>query len=174
MGIDPEKIKEEKKKAGKKNKKEKKDGTKERKKTPWKARQILRLERALKALTKLSGVLTAAKAPNVEATLASNALAAVSTLNAQVVMLPGDWKPERGHNPPTKTKLGIGSVIQVKADLNRDEIKMFKHISADIYAGASVVEDLKNEWLVMCVDGVKRVLKKKWAQKVPPAPVAAS
>jgi len=160
MGTDPKKAK---------KKKEKKEGAKERKKTPWKTRQMMRVDRGFKSLTKLASVLTAAKAPGIDATLASNALSAVSTLKAQVNMLANDWKPERGHQPPTKNKLGIGSVLQVKTDLDRAEVKMFKHISADLFTNATILEDLGRDWLVKCVDGVTRVLLKKLAQKAGPS-----
>lgn len=164
MGIDPEKVK--------KQKKAKKEGDgKKRNKTPWKAKQVMRVERALKSLTKLSSVLVAAKAPNIEPALAQNALAAVSTLSTQVNALPADWKPAKGHAPGTSKKPGIGSFVSVKTELTDEEKKFYTHFPTTLFTNAEVVADDGRNWIVKCGDGITRVLKKKHAVKYT-APVA--
>lgn len=181
MGIDKEKIKK-----TKKEKKEKKEGAKERKKTPWKEKQVMRVERAAKALGKLATVLLASKAPNIDAALAQNANSAVATLQVQIKMLADDWKPAKGANSnaasPTSKKLGIGSIVKVKEDLGDDpSAALYKMVSKDLFTGAEIVgedgptkkEGVFKYWTVKCADGQTRVLIKKHAMKVPPAMTAA-
>lgn len=172
MGIDPEKVKK-----AKKNKGEKKEGGKERKKTPWKAKQTMRVERCIKTLSKLSGVLGAAKAPNIDPTLANNALSAVSTLKAQVDMLPGDWKPAKGSSPGTSKKAGIGSRVQVKDGLEGDDLKVYAHMPVTLFLNSEIIGDDGRYWVVKCTDnGVVRLLRKKHTALyvAPAAPATAA
>lgn len=140
--------------------------SKPRKKTAWREKQAKRIERALKSLTKLTSVLTAAKAPNVEPSLAQNALVAVTTLNTQIGMLPADWKPAKGAVPGTSKKIGIGSHIEVKADLGDDpSAATYKYMDKALFTNAEVVADDGRYWIVKCADGQSRVVKKKHVLK---------
>lgn len=181
MGIDQKKVKE------KKEKKEKKEGAKERKKTPWKVRQQMRVERALKSLGKLNTTLVGAKAPNIEASLAQNSFTAISTLKVQIDMLPADWKPLKGASVGgTSKKIGIGSLVQVKDDLSGDpSAALYKMVDKKLFIGAEITgEDGETKkgfkyWAVKCADGTNRVMIKKHAVRhvapiaAVPAPVAA-
>jgi len=159
-----------------KPKKKKKESTGEpkakRNKTPWQARQVLRVERATKALTKLAGTLAGAKAPNVDASLAQNALSAVTTLSVQINMLDKGWKPAKGATGGTSKKIGIGSIVQVKDDLSGDpSAALYTMVDKKLFIAAEVTgEDGETKkgfryWKVKCTDGVTRVMLKSHAVK---------
>jgi hypothetical protein len=88
-------------------------------------------------------------------------------LQAQVTSVDNAWKPAKGRTPGTSKKIGIGSFVMVKPDLDRTEKKLFKHIPAELFANAQVLDDDGKYWLVKCADNVTRVLAKKFTAKVP-------
>jgi hypothetical protein len=154
---------------GEKGKKAKRD------KKPWKVRQAIRTDKAVKTLSRLADTFLAAKAPNMEPTLAQNALSAMQTFRTQLTLLPDDWKPEKGASPGTDKKIGIGSIINAVSELDKDDAngkRYFAQLPQSLFEGGKVVEDFGREWLIECKDEMvisgekrfaKRVLKKKYA-----------
>ena len=174
--------KNEKPKTEKKPKKERKEGetAKKREKQPWKVRQLDRLAKAIKSVTKLAASITSAKPPAVSETFAPGALANLNSLNEQVIALAADWKPAKGVTAVgTSKKIGVGSIVMVRTDLDRTESKTYKLIPVTLYDNAVVLDGDGRYWLVKCADGTTRMLIKKHAMIVgstptTPAPAATA
>jgi hypothetical protein len=130
----------------KKKKKEK------RKKQTWVERQLKRCDIAIKYVTKLEAHIGAAKAPKVTSHLPATALQAMMSLRDQITFLPANWKPAKGHRPGTHKKVGINSVIQIKPDLDKQDLVYFKNLPAHLFNGAKVKDDDHRNWLVWCTD----------------------
>lgn len=145
----------------------KKGEGKKRQQQPWKKKQLGRIERAIKTVSKINSHISAAKAPNVNAGLALNAETSLFALKAQLDALENTWKPAKGRAPGTSKKIGIGSLVRVKPDLDRTDLKVFKHIPVETFANAQVLDDDGKYWVVKCADNVTRVLAKKYTAKVP-------
>lgn len=153
-------------------KKPKKEGSKPRKQTSWKMRNIDRLLKATKSVGLLVASIVSAKPPNVSEAFAGGAHANLVSLMSAVLALPDDWKPAKGTTKVgTSKKIGVGSVVQVRTDLDRTELKLYKHIAAELFTGATVLEGDGRYWIVKCADGATRMLIKTHAALV--APVVA-
>jgi len=149
------------------SKKQKNDGAKKRKQQPWKTKQLGRIERALKTVSKIKTHVSAAKPPGVEPERAANAETQLLALQAQLTALENTWKPAKGRSPGTSKKIGIGSIVMVRSDLDRTELKLFKHIPHELFLNSVVLDDDGKYWMVKCTDGITRLLTKKFAAKVP-------
>lgn len=148
-------------------KKEKKKSGEKKQKAPWKAKQIVRLERASKALTKLNKVIKGAKPPGVNLEDIEVAATKVTLVMGKIAVLDDDWKPARGSsNFGTSKKVGVESTIVVRGDLDPDQLKLYGDMlpKVEVFKEAKVVGEYDNRsWFVKCSDGMTRVLKKKHA-----------
>lgn len=156
------------KKGDKKDKSDKKKGGK-REKTPWKAKQLMRLQRVSKGLSKLNKVLKAARPPGIDLDAVELADTKIGVVMGKVATLPDDWKPARGSTPGSAKKVGAGSVVSVRDDLDAEASKMYgdQLPAKEIFAKSTVTSEYDNRnWFVKCQDGMTRILKKKHAALV--------
>lgn len=121
---------------------------------PWALKQHERVVRTLKTLEKLHAHVTKVTPPGLDANLIANAHGAVRQFGETLATL-GEWKPTKAGKPV------VGSVIKVKSEAL--EAPTFKMIDASLFTGGTIKADDGTDWLVVCVDNVTRVLKKKFA-----------
>jgi hypothetical protein len=149
----------------KKKDKDKKDKSgKKREKTPWKAKQVMRFARLEKGLSKLNKAFKAARPPGINLDDLEVASTKVILVSGKVAALDDDWKPARGSNPGTSKKVGVGSTIYIRGDLDADSLKPYGDMlpKVEVFKGAKVTGEYDNRsWFVRCSDEMTRVVKKK-------------
>lgn len=134
----------------------------------WVERQLLRAQRACKQIGNLSKSIASGKPPvfgEVVVTTAGldEAFTFVAAVEAQLGLLPADWKPKRAQ--VNRSGIEIGSTIGVKDDSRKDPV--FQFIDADLYEMAQVVaSDGAQNWLVKCTDGIIRTIRKMMVEAV--------
>lgn len=133
----------------------------ERKKYTWCERILVRVERAESQASLVKAMIESGKPPgftDLEALSLKDAIDTLGAVKAQLAALPGDFKPKRA-SQGSRSGVAIGTKVGVTDEGLKDPI--FKHISADLYENAIVVDaDGKQNWLVKCVDGVMRTIRK--------------
>jgi hypothetical protein len=157
-----------------KPKKEPKSSKPRSKPAPWKGKNVDRLKRLLN-LTNIA-VAKTSQVPGIEQS-ATAAVLSVETMLAKLVTLPDDFRPAKkggGNGKPKKGKPGVGVTVA----LNPEHADKYKSIGAALFDGGVIASDADFDphyWLITCLDGVKRVAKKKHViVKTTPAAEAAS
>jgi len=131
--------------------------------TAWVDKAEKRINRVHNALEKLDRVISAAKPPGINVPGINTALLQIAAAKAAIAVLPKDWKPARGSNPGTGSRVGITSIIKVNPKLEGDDLKIYKFMPQALFTGATVEYDDGRNWLVKCTDGMSRLLRKKHA-----------
>lgn len=139
-------------------------------KLSWKALQMKRFSKVEKTLKKLTLEIKASNPPGVSPVGIDLAATQITAASAAINALADTWKPARGSKIGTDKKMGIGSVVRVKADLDKEAAKTFAYVDKELFSGATIIADDGRDWIVECTDKsstgvhIKRVLRKKYAE----------
>lgn len=146
-----------------------------RAKRSWKERAILRCSRSLRMLGALNKSLVSVKPDGILEQHFTNlafALGEINTIGGVLTLLPDDFQPKRV-STGSRSGVELGGEIKIRTECLEDPI--FKFLPAAMFAGAVVVaEDGKQNWLVKCIDGSVRTIRKLYvepmdAEDAPPA-----
>lgn len=150
----------------KKKKKKLRDGAerKEKVKKPWAERITIRLNKAQNMLSKAAKMIDNAHPPDVDVAKLPTVITSVESVLAQIAAIPVEWVPPKAKSK----KIGIGSIIIVKPDLDADDLQWCEAFGGTkIFDYAVVRVDDGRQWIVKCQDGMGRIIKKRHVMKAP-------
>lgn len=137
-------------------------------KLPWAQRQLKPVGKLIRIATKLAARLHKHSAPGVHATMADDALACLTAIEASL-----NTPEAQGFKPAVRGKVTEGSIITVKSDAESRGAAVFTrldpktgapYLNPDVFDGGTVLGDDRTMWFVGCVDGQNRLISKKLVQ----------
>lgn len=149
----------------KKDKSKNTEQPKEKVKRPWGQRVTIRLQKALLRLQQAAKMVDQARPPDVDNTKLTTAVTNVESVLAQIGAIPSEWVAPK---PKGKGKVGIGTHIIVKPDLEERELAFYEQFGGTkLFDNAVITYDDGRNWVVKCKDDIKRLVKKRHVTRAP-------